>query len=208
MPAILDLELDEAAHAYSYRGRRIQSVTQALHAAGLVDYSWCTEFALWRGSKVHKAIHVELTDGLDWSTVPESFQPFISAATQYIADQHAEVVEVERRVLSEAHWYAGTLDAIIREHARCACGLPKRLVELDWKTGQPVKATGLQLAAYACAYFEETRQLVQERRAVQLLPSGDYKATTYDDRADRDRFLAALTVADLRRQWGLIEEAA
>lgn len=204
----LDLEFDAERHLYAWRGKRVRSVTQVLFDAGLVDFSFCTEFAMWRGSNVHKAIHVELTEGLDWSSVPEAFHPFISAARQYIDDHHAEVVEVERRVFSACYQYAGTLDLIMREHARCTCVAPKRVVEVDWKTGPPRQATALQLAGYAQAYYEETKNLIHERRAVQLTATGDYHTTPCTNRTDRDRFLAALTVASLRREWGLIREEA
>ncbi len=218
---VLDLTFDAESHKYAWRGRPVRNVTSALFDAGLVDYSYCTEFALWRGSNVHKAIHVELSRGLDWSSVPESFHPFIGAAKQYLEDHHAQLVEVERRVFSKLYDYAGTLDIIMREHAHCGClvkyGQPApaikyppkgKLVLVDWKTGPPRPATALQLAAYANAYFEETRLFIDERRAVHLMASGEYKATPYTDRNDRDDFLAALRVARKRREYGLIQEAA
>lgn len=201
------LQFDPVTHRYTANGRRVRSVTQALYAAGLVDFSWCTEFARWRGSAVHQAIHLELTTGLDWSSLPESFHPFVNAATEYLRDHHALVIETERRVYSPTYNYAGTLDVIFREHSTCGvkCMAPSkgRVIITDWKSGAPVKATALQLAAYAHAYYEETGTLLQERRAVHVKASGEYQATTYTDRADRNRFIAALTVAELRCEYGL-----
>lgn len=218
----ITLTFDPELHAYAYAGAPVPSVTAILRDAALVDFSFCTEFAKWRGSAVHKALHVELATGLDWSSVPESFHPFICAAKQYIEDHHAKIVEVERRVLSKLYRYAGTLDIIIEEHSPdiCPCGIvygkprppeyppPGKLILVDWKTGPPRPATALQLAGYALAYFEETKRLIHERRAVHLTPTGDYHTTSYTNRTDRERFLAALTVANLRREYGLLETAA
>lgn len=198
---VIPLTFDPELHAYTYNGARVPSVTGVLRDAALVDYSWCTEFAMWRGSSVHEAIHVELSVGLDWSSVPEVFHPYICAARQYIDDNEAEIVECERRVVSATYLYAGTLDAILR--------LPNgRLRLIDWKTGPFVRAIALQLAGYANAYFEETRTHVQERESVHLRPDGSYTTKQCDDRTDRDRFLAALTVANLRREYGLLKGEA
>lgn len=197
---VLDLQFDEETHTYRYAGHVVRSVTQVLADAGLCDYTYSSEFAMWRGSIVHKAVHVELTNRLDWSTVSESFHPYIMAAKQMVADLGGEVVDVERRVFSSIYGFAGTLDLILR--------VGDRLVLIDHKTGVPQPWTGLQLAAYAHAYYEETKQLVSDRFACHLKATGEYELKPYTERTDRDRFLAGLTVANLRRQWGLIQQAA
>jgi hypothetical protein len=191
------LTFEEESHTYAVGGVVKPSVTQVLADAGLCDYSFCDEYAMWRGSAVHKAIHMELTTGVDWSTVPESFQPYVSAAKQMIADLGGEVVESERRVFSVTRNYAGTLDLILR--------VGGQLWKIDYKTGPARPWTGLQLAGYAAAYFEETGLLIARRYAAHLKPSGDYQLALYADRTDRDRFLAALTVANLRREYGLLK---
>src|SRR4051812_31758875 len=84
------LAFDPVEHRYWLDDRPVPSVTQVLAGAGLVDYTFCREWARERGSLVHKAIAIELREGLDWTTVPEEFHPYISAELQAIADLGAE----------------------------------------------------------------------------------------------------------------------
>lgn len=204
------LMFDAATHAFSVEGRRVPSVTQILRDAGLVDYEHCTEEGKWRGSGIHRAIHIELTQGLDWTSIPETWHPYVGAARQYVDDHHAAIVEIERQVVSRIFGFAGVLDAILALHARCNpwCGGPRLSSLTDWKSGAPVKATALQLAGYQHAYYEETHILVPHRVAVQLKPDGTCHPTEYTNRTDRDRFLAALTIANLRREYGLLKGEA
>jgi hypothetical protein len=210
MSPTIDLTFDPELHLYAYKGEPMISVTRVLADAGLVDYSFCSDFAMWRGSEIHKALHVELDHrrGLDWSTVPDAFHPYIFAAKEYIASEHAEVLEVERRVVSTIYRFAGTLDAVLKTHAKCGCGRRSVLALCDWKSGPPVAATALQLAGYACAYFEETKTLIHERRSVHLKQTGEAYVKVYTERTDRDDFLSGLRVATFRRKHGLLREAA
>jgi hypothetical protein len=204
------LEFDPALHRYAIDGHQLWHVTDVLSAAGLVDYEHCTEEGKWLGSGIHRAIHIELTQGLDWTSIPETWHPYVGAARQYVDDHHAAIVEIERQVVSRIFGFAGTLDVILALHARCNpwCGVVRLASLTDWKSGAPVKATALQLAGYQHAYYEETRILIPHRVAVQLKPDGTYHPTEYTERTDRDRFLAALTVANLRREYGFLKGEA
>ena len=193
------LEFDPVEHRYFFNGAEVPSVTAILRDAGLVDFSFCSEFAKWRGSAVHQAIHLELTVGLDWASVPESFHPFISAAKQALADLGAVTEATERRVYSPAFRYAGTIDWV--------GPIPpaKRKVILDWKSGPPEKVYGLQLAGYAEAYAEECRTdlIPPLRYCCHLKQDGDYTLKPYADREDFHNFRAAIRTARLRKEYGL-----
>lgn len=189
------LHFDEEQHRYFLDGVELPSVTQVLAVAGLTDWTYCSDWARERGSIVHKAIHLELTTGLDWSSLPESLHPYVSAALQAIEDLGAETIATERRVVSRLYGYAGTMDWLGR--------IDNRLTEWDWKTGPLVPAYGLQTAAYAEAYAEETGERVARRYGVRLNSNGTYELVPFTDRQDIVNFHAAVRVANWKRQKGI-----
>lgn len=198
------LQFIEDGHQYLLDGKPLPSVTTILAEAGLTDWTHCSEWARERGSLVHKAIHIELTTGLDWSTVDELFHPYISAELQAIKDLDAEIVASELRVVSRMYGYAGTLDRLIR--------LPRngrRVLALwDTKTGPVVDAYGLQTAAYAEALDEMklpelNGERVKERYALRLKQDGTYSLEPFTDRQDIVNFHAAVRIANWKRQRGI-----
>jgi hypothetical protein len=204
------LHFNEDAHRYTVDGVEIPSVTQVLALAGLTDWSHCSEWARERGSVVHRAIHIELTSGLDWSTLPEPLHPYVSAELQAIEDLGAEIIASELRVYSRTYGYAGTLDRLVR--------LPRAgksvIAEWDTKTGQVIDAYGLQTAAYAEALHEMAEtdpeiaallggERVRERYALRLNPDGTYKLEPFTDRNDIVNFRAAVRVAHWKRERGI-----
>jgi hypothetical protein len=197
------LTFDEVRHEYFLEGRRIPSVTQVLSDEGLADWTYCAEWARERGSLVHKAIHLALTTGLDWSTVHETFQPYVPAELQAIEDLGAEVVHSELRVASRISWYAGTLDRIVR--------LPRNsgtiLALWDTKTGPVHPTYAAQTAAYAEAVHEMGilgSERIAERYALLLRPDGTYKLEPFDNRDDIHDFRAALRMVNFKRRNGLL----
>jgi hypothetical protein len=193
------LAFDPSEHRYWLDDKPLPSVTQVLHGAGLVDFTYCREYARERGSLVHKAIAIELREGLDWSTVPEEFHPYISAELQAIADLGAEVVESERLLVSKLHGCAGTLDRIVRVNGE--------LWLWDTKTGPIVPAYGLQTAAYADMYAEESGQRVKRRYALRVNSNGTYELIPFTDRQDIVNFHAALRVVQWKQQKGMVAAA-
>lgn len=190
------LAFDEETHRYWLDDAEVPSVTTVLAGAGLVDWTYCNEWARERGSLVHKAIHIELTSGLDWASVDELFHPYISAALAALQDMRCETKVSEGRVFSRLYGYAGTLDWI---------GIVDGKLSLfDWKTGPTVPAYALQTAAYADAYAEETGQRVERRYAVRLKQDGTYCFEPFASRDDIVNFRAALRVVQWKREKGLL----
>lgn len=190
------LEFDEAEHRYFVDGSELPSVTTILRRAGLVDFSYCTEYARERGSAAHRAIHFEMQDDLDWSRLSHTLAPYVTAARQCVTDLQCEIVAVERRVWHPTYRYAGTLDILVRQGGR--------LTLIDWKTGDPPPATALQLAGYAEAYeVESGGEKIRLRYACRLFPDGKYALTPYTDRQDFRVFAAAITTAAWRLRHGL-----
>jgi hypothetical protein len=189
------IEFDEATHRYSVDGVEYPSVTQVLAIAGLTDWTYCTEWVRERGSIVHKAVHLALTSGLDWSTLHESMHPYVSAALQVIEDLGAETIASEQRIFSSLYGYAGTLDWIGNVNG-------KRTL-WDWKTGPIVPAYGLQTAAYAEAYAEESGDRIDRRYGVRLNADGTYDIVPFTDRHDIVNFHAAVRIVNWKRERGL-----
>jgi hypothetical protein len=74
------------------------------------------------------------------------------------------------------------------------------LILVDWKTGEPAPATGLQLAAYARLFLTLTGQAVAARLAVQLSADGSFRIHRYADPNDWNTFSSALRVSRWRQQ--------
>lgn len=184
------------SHTYYFDGRRVPSVTQVLAEAGLVDWTYCSEWARERGSLVHKAIALELAGGLDWSSVDETFHPYISAELQAIADLGAEVVASEMRLYSPTYGSAGTLDRVLMVNG-------ERWL-WDTKTGPLVPAYALQTAAYAAMYEEMTGERIKRRYALRVNADGTYELLPFTDRQDIVNFHAALRVVQWKRDKGII----
>jgi hypothetical protein len=190
------LAFDALEHRYWLDDRPVPSVTQVLAGAGLVDYTFCREWARERGSLVHKAIAIELREGLDWTTVPEEFHPYISAELQAIADLGAEVVESEKLLVSKLHGCAGTLDRVLRVNGDFWLW--------DTKTGPIVPAYALQTAAYAQMYEEETGVRIKRRYALRVNANGTYELIPFTDRQDIVNFHAALRVVQWKQNRGMV----
>lgn len=189
------LSFDPVEHRYWLDGRPVPSVTQVLAGAGLVDWTYCNDYARERGSLVHKAVAIELRGGLDWSSVPEEFHPYISAELQAIEDLGAEVVDSERLLVSKLHGCAGTLDRVVRVNGD--------LWLWDLKTGPVVPAYALQTAAYADMYQEETAQRIKRRYGLRANSDGTYELIPFTDRQDIVNFHAALRVVQWKRAKGM-----
>lgn len=200
------VNFDEAAHLYTLpvvdvfgkegRGAIVPSVTQILKEERFVDYTYCDEFARDRGSRVHEALHFHCEGDLDPASVDAEVAPYLACAAAFLADMNADIVMAEAIVYSALYGYAGKADlfAYLRRRHRLAC--------IDWKTGTPVKATGLQLAGYAGAWLEMTGEAVIDRIAVHLTPgqAKPYRLHEFNDRGDLGVFRGAAGAVNWRRK--------
>lgn len=147
------IEFNAARHLYLLGGRPAPSVTQVLHAAGLIDASWYTEEARDRGTAVHMACHYIDEDGphgelgnLDPDWLDRS--PYAGYVRAYLAFKrdagfHQELVEMR---MFHRLGYCGTVDRTGFFGQQPARGAN---VLIDIKTGQPEMWHKIQLAAYA-----------------------------------------------------------
>lgn len=189
------LTFDRPAHRYAIDGVYVPSVTQVLEAERLLYFGGASnesmEYARSLGTAVHSATELDDAGDLDEDSLADVAVPYLSAWRRFRAETGFVPSAIEQRVFHAAYRYAGTLDRL--------GSLPRAgAVIVDIKTGQPQRATGYQLAAYAaCLPIAEQRR---KRFGVYLRPDGTYSLTEYKDRGDLSVFLAALTLYNVRRK--------
>jgi hypothetical protein len=191
-----DVCFEPDQHAYLVDGgaRRVISVTQVLKFAGAISYAGIPkdilDHASWRGTMVHQLC--ELWDrGEDVETLYEidpEILPYLHAWQQFAHDYSfiPDLNEMERARVVKVHgfeygmkpdapgWIHDEEPALIERKA-CAASHP------SW---------ALQTAAYDGGLGAPTGKLRRRRRiAVQLFPTGKYKAHEYTDPHDFDVFL-------------------
>ncbi|MGH7935936.1 MAG: hypothetical protein ACREF8_02885 [Chthoniobacterales bacterium] len=181
------IEFDEESHTYFVDGETVPSVTQILKAEGVVDDRWFTEFGRWRGSAVHRAIHLAAENRLDRRSLDPRIKPYLKAAESFQKTTKFFPAMVEQQVWEEAFRYCGTLDAVGYFASANPCE-PHILV--DYKTYDPQPWTALQLAAYGRALDPKA---VFRRIAVCLASDGTYRLKEFvltEYVADVNTFLA------------------
>jgi hypothetical protein len=184
------LIFDPETHIYCLDGFPVPSVTQVLSESGLIDTRWFQDYHRWRGSAVHLACWYFDQDDLDESTVPDELNGYLDAYRRFKAEQDFVIETIEAKRVHRQFGYAGTVD-------RTGLFEGKATV-LDLKTGAPVPAYRIQLAAY-CFLME---QPWQRRLNLQLSKDGTYKMHEYplgELKQDFDIFNSALTVCNFKR---------
>jgi len=187
-----DLEFDEEAHAYVYRGKPTPSVTTILAPITHLDHVpfETLEAARQFGTHVHKAADLLIRGQLDRGDLDLSLAGCIDALDNFLHETGAQVIESEVQIVSPTLGYAGTLDAIVQWGKDAAICLP------DWKTGSTTPRTvGPQTAAYAKAVEDlGMYKSIKRRYCVRLASNGTYRCTHLDAKTDFAVFLSCLNV--------------
>ncbi len=182
------LRLD-AEHKYWLGEKELISVTTALKEAGLIDTTWFTPEAAERGTAVHLACEQMDLGTLNYRPISSEHLGFLDAYARFFAEAKPVWSTVEEQVCDATVGYAGTLDR---------SGLLNGVwTVLDIKTGPPAPWHGLQLAAYARILGRRP-----QRFDLYLAADGTYRLEPQRTRTDEANFLAALAVAQFRRQHG------
>lgn len=186
------LHFDPIAHRYTYAGRELISVTQALTVCGLIQPQFYTEGAAERGTAVHAAVQAFHQGGFDVSALDPEHAPYFDGYLAFQAEAGFVVEGCEERVCDPLAGYAGTLDLRGR-FAKFSSGVDV----IDVKTGAVPSWVGYQTAAYA--------RLVpgtgKRRWALNLRADGTYRLEPLTTRTDERVFLAALLVAQAKKGW-------
>ena len=177
-------DFNEEEHIYKVEGIEVPSVTTILQEAGFrKNMAFFTQAGSNRGTYIHKLTE-QLDEGcMDWGQVGE-YLPYIDAYIQFKEDYGLEILLREGKMFNRAMWYAGTVDII--GHVK-GDEIP---AVIDIKTGQPDKATDLQLILYGGMVKWQTpaEELPLRTACLYLKKTGKYK---YVPTIDRDDYKAA-----------------
>lgn len=185
------LVFDEKAHKYSVDGKELPSVTQVLKP--LTDYSVigaeALEIARQKGIAIHKTIELYCAGDLDEDSLPDWLKPILSAWRLFVANTGFNVEGSEVRLHHPVFGYAGTFDLIgtTPKNKRWLIDIKRSLY-----AGRVI---GLQLAGYKRTWEHHNKgQRIDNRFALILQESGQYRLTEFNDAKDDSVFLAALTM--------------
>jgi len=185
-PALLSFS--EEGHVYTYDGKPLVSVTEALRRAGMIDATWFTPESRERGRLVHQAVHYVNEAALDWDSVDPRIEGYVRAHERFLKESGLEVIAAELRVAHPLYFFGGTLDLI--------GWLNGRLMLIDDKTGHPQAWASLQTAGYALCIDEKNI----DRRTLWLQEDGRYMlSSAYRDVGDFKVFQAAVACAAWQR---------
>jgi hypothetical protein len=182
----MNITFIEDGHIYrDEAGRELPSVTTILKEVGLIE-SHGTEWHMDRGSAVHRTIELHEKGTLDESVLDPVLRPYLQAWMDCKAKTGLQVEEMERVVAHPVYRYAGRVDGIGTLGGKTALS--------DIKTGAFQRWWILQSAAYnlitKCA-----RQI-----SIELRDDGTWGMTEHKDKTAAGKFLACLTVYNLRKE--------
>jgi len=107
-----EVGFDKEQHIYKSNGIVIPSVTQILLAEHFIDDTWFTEWAMNKGSHVHKAIHYDILDCLDEETLDDEIRPYLAAFRKFMKESGFKVERSEVPGINTTYGYAGTPDLV------------------------------------------------------------------------------------------------
>lgn len=168
-------------HEYSDNGIIIQSVTQLLKAAGIIDDRFFSAEARDRGSAVHELCE-RYANGERYDNIGRELASleYVNAFASWQHDSKAYALRTESIIHGEHNGkrYAGRCDGLFE--------IRGQRVLVDFKTGAPVEWHSYQLAAYALASFEDgTKVNPNYVSALYFHADGTY----HDDRLSGARLL-------------------
>ena len=166
------------------------SVTELLVAEGFIDDAWFTEYARTRGTFIHAARHLYDMGELDEDDLDPVLVPYLSAWKKFMGDSKFVVIASEVRLYNEIYQFHGKPDAI-----GLLNGLP---AIVDCKSGTIEPWVALQMAGY-----EILKGTPHKRIAVRLKSDGKYSIKEFNNRQDRQIFMAALACYQWKRNNGI-----
>jgi hypothetical protein len=166
-------------------------VTDILKDAGLIDTTWLTEHGRDRGSAIHLGCQFYDEHDLDEGSIDPNIVGYVEAYKKFRAESP----------VAEWHW----IECPHQDPLGLYQGTPDRIVDVrpkaiyDVKTGCPVPATALQLAAYVNMLPDPYSY---RRFAVYLKANGTYQVREYpreEYASDLRIFMSALNIYSWRK---------
>jgi hypothetical protein len=182
-------------HKYAVNGVMVPGVSEILEIISpfVTGDAEATYYAAEFGSEIHDLTAMDDMGILPEGSIPDHAMNMMAAWAKFRAKEGFEVEEIELRVYSATHRFAGTLDRRGRRKGRPCI--------LDIKTGDVnLIRVGPQTAAYDLADREWSGigGRPRDRFAVKLLPNRDYLLIPCTDKRDQDVFLFGLQIWNWR----------
>ncbi len=194
------LTFNAEKHEYRLNGVVLPSITQVLRLAGLVDFSKVPPTILKASQDFGTAAHVatQLYDlgTLDFATLDEALRPYLDNWIYFKEKYGFKPDIIEKPMASRIYRFAGTPDRLGTINGKQVIVEIKTSYELS-------KANALQTAAQGILWKENGGTNKYRRLAVLLTGEALPQVEEYENRADEQKFLAALTVANIKKEWGL-----
>jgi hypothetical protein len=191
-----EIDFEPEAHEYRVNGKRYISTTQALQAAGLIDYANLPPFYAERGSAVHLACEYDVKGTLDEANLDSQIAPYLKADREFRRLSGIVIHEQEKRFVSEVFGYAGTIDRIVTLNGRRGV--------LDLKAGHPAPWHGLQLASYVLGEGGPEGFDSLARWNLYLREDGTFKLVEHSEPGDFLVWQAVMAIARFKRRKGLL----
>jgi hypothetical protein len=179
--------LKQEGERFLLEGRPIPRLTEVLQGLGIVDYNAIPknvrEFALHRGSMVHRATELWDLGTLREETLDPVLAPYLDGWRKAVHDLNLAWENIEVRRINRIYWFVckpdrdGTMD-----------GEP---VVCEIKTGAVAPFTALQTAGQAACIQGGEKY---KRIAIGLPGDGTYKLHRFTDRNDRALILGAISL--------------
>jgi len=187
-----------STHSYFLEGNELTSVTAALEAVGITDFSKVPIEHLERaqivGEYVHKIAHLYADGELEEASIDPNIHGYYEAIKSFFAERVHKVIKVEALIFNQSLGFAGTTDIVYED-------MDGRICLDDYKTGERAHpAAKLQTAAYKAAFQRNYGIKIDDRGGVLLRPDGEYHRIPYNDRADYHDFVRVLGVARWKRK--------
>ena len=198
----------DEGHKYYWNGLNVPGVNEILIASGISSFDkipiYLREAGMHFGKVIHKTCELWDNDDLDLDWVIENdlnteykVQPFLNGWIKFRKESGCKIISIEQMLYSK-RGFAGRLDRVIILNDVYTLLEIKKYV--DSKGG-----TDLQLAGYSILWDENyPAERIKNRIAVRLTPE-NYQIVPYRNKSDRNDFLLALQMYNLRKRRGLIK---
>lgn len=192
------LTFREDIHEYRLSGVVLPSITQVLQITGIVDFSKVPPMILAAsqqfGTACHKATELYDLGTLDFATLDEALRPYLDNWIYFKEKYGFKPLIIEKPMASRIYRFAGTPDRLGE--------IDGKQVIVEIKTSYELsKATALQTAAQGILWKENGGTNKYRRLAVLLTGDKLPEVKEYTDKADEGKFLACLTVANLKKEF-------
>ena len=181
---------DDERHVYQYAGRKLLSVHDVMGAGGLLADMIGDEYALWRGTAVHKAVELHVKGTLDPASVDDRIAPYLRAYLDFEAATGFKVIETEKPYFNPALGIACRPDLLGRFP-----GGGEALVEL--KSGGLSPWVRIQTAGQDLTLGGG---ITRARFGLSIPNTGKPKVLPHRDSNDYRVFLACVTLANWKKE--------